>query len=110
MSLEHVVAFKQIRPGDEQEGVKEWTNQFTGTLNFVGEVVDYVTLTATQHNIPHGLGRVPVGAIFLGIPDVDFMYGSGNMSWGFLISVSNDVNLRMTTGSTWTGGIRVLVF
>lgn len=110
MSLDHVVAFKQIRPGDELEGVKEWTNQFTGTLNLVGEVIDFVTVPGVPHEIPHGLGRVPVGAMMVGSTDVDFSALPPDYNHLFRLDASTDQFLRLITTAVWTGGIRVVVW
>lgn len=111
MTLEAVTPFRQVRYGDELAPVREWARQFEGNVYlFRGEVIDYECLTSTTHVIPHGLGRLPVGALLLtGLADLALGVG-GRAHLFSLAAPTDETQILLRTDVTWAGGIRILVF
>lgn len=108
LAAERIQPLRQVNPGDALQPVKEWTAQFEGKFVLRGEFYGFEVDNSDEVDIPHGLGRPPIGAVVLGFTQFDF--GGQPPTLLVDLAASTDRFLRLASDKTFTGKGRVQVF
>lgn len=107
--LETIIPMKQVRPGDDLDLVKEWSEQFDGKASLESEIIDFFIDNADEAQVPHGLSRPIFGATVLGVMN-DFSTTGKGFAYAILIESSTSTSFTIQFDKAITGTMRFIVY